>query len=551
MRRFNSISGRAVLKVVAACSVTSAFIVGSAGCDVKSFIDPSELGRYDHQPLVLNILHKLDTGIDEPNDAYANATDPLPEDLVYTAQAYIIGPGDTLSVNVSDLAANGQQSGMTLKVSDAGTLNLPLLSDEMKVVGLTETQLQKAIQQAYRDAKLFLNTNVTVTVVESRARTFSLYNFPNPGEFPITKKDFRLLDAFNTGRFTNIQGVDYLYIMRQDEVQASEVPPGSPSSMPSTAPAGPTTSPGPDILAPRASRIDLLTPRYLQVPANPIVPPAPGTPTPPGSPPNPATPQAQGTPQTPGTPPIPGIAPPPPATPNTPPPGAATQPGGYEGRYIIIDGKPVLVGGTSGTAAPMGNGMSPITPTAVPPGSTTMPTTGHASSQPFTFQDLTPPTGQRVIRVPLAQLRNLDLRYNLVVHPGDKIFLPDPQVGYYYMGGHVARTGAYTVGGGGVTLMQAIIAAGMLDQVAIPQRTDIIRRIGSDKYVFARVNLEDIFEGKQPDIFIKPNDQVMVGTNILAPFIAAVRNGFRFSYGFGFFYDKNFNDDNNNNNSGL
>ena len=46
--------------------------------------------------------------------------------------------------------------------------------------------------------------------------------------------------------------------------------------------------------------------------------------------------------------------------------------------------------------------------------------------------------------------------------------------------------------------------------------------------------------GYQPDIFLKPNDEIIVGTNILAPFIAAVRGGFRITYGFGFLYDRNF-----------
>ena len=35
-----------------------------------------------------------------------------------------------------------------------------------------------------------------------------------------------------------------------------------------------------------------------------------------------------------------------------------------------------------------------------------------------------------------------------------------------------------------------------------------------------------------------------VGTNALAPFLAAIRNGFRVTYGFGFLYDKNFADNN-------
>jgi hypothetical protein len=39
----------------------------------------------------------------------------------------------------------------------------------------------------------------------------------------------------------------------------------------------------------------------------------------------------------------------------------------------------------------------------------------------------------------------------------------------------------------------------------------------------------------------------MVGTNAIAPFLAAFRAGFRITYGFGFIYDRNFYDQNNNN----
>ena len=40
---------------------------------------------------------------------------------------------------------------------------------------------------------------------------------------------------------------------------------------------------------------------------------------------------------------------------------------------------------------------------------------------------------------------------------------------------------------------------------------------------------------------------MLVGTNMFAPFIAAVRGAFRFTYGFGFLYDRNFASEENNN----
>jgi len=65
--------------------------------------------------------------------------------------------------------------------------------------------------------------------------------------------------------------------------------------------------------------------------------------------------------------------------------------------------------------------------------------------------------------------------------------------------------------------------------------------------VTVHVNLQAIFDGEQPDIFLKPNDLVNVGTDIVMPFLAVIRNGFRFTYGLGFVYDRNYAPDNNDN----
>ena len=80
----------------------------------------------------------------------------------------------------------------------------------------------------------------------------------------------------------------------------------------------------------------------------------------------------------------------------------------------------------------------------------------------------------------------------------------------------------------------------MLDQLAVPGRTEIRRRVDNDKEIVARVNLEKVFSGEEPDIYLKPDDVIDVGTNALAPFLAAARGGFRITYGYGFLYDRNY-----------
>jgi hypothetical protein len=190
----------------------------------------------------------------------------------------------------------------------------------------------------------------------------------------------------------------------------------------------------------------------------------------------------------------------------------------------------------------------PGRPAAAPGSAQRTPAGAAAGARPaqagaaggFEFNDLAPPPQVRVIRVSLEELRKGNLDQNVVIRARDTLYVPPAEFGTYYMGGHVGRPGAYTLSGQRVTLKQAIIAASMLDPLAIPQRTDVIRRLGPDREVWVRMDLAKLFAGRQPDVFIKPDDQVLVGTNAIAPYLAALRNAFRFTYGAGFIYDRNF-----------
>ena len=62
---------------------------------------------------------------------------------------------------------------------------------------------------------------------------------------------------------------------------------------------------------------------------------------------------------------------------------------------------------------------------------------------------------------------------------------------------------------------------------------DLIRRIGTNQEATVRLNLRAIFDGTQPDFFLKPNDTINFGTNFLATPLSIIRSGFRYSFGFG------------------
>ena len=94
-----------------------------------------------------------------------------------------------------------------------------------------------------------------------------------------------------------------------------------------------------------------------------------------------------------------------------------------------------------------------------------------------------------------------------------------------------------------LTLKQLIASSGGLSGLASPERTDLIRRTEGNQEVTLRINLAAIFHGTEPDIFLKPNDIVNIGSSGLSTPLAVIRNGFRASYGFGFVLDRNFGTD--------
>jgi polysaccharide export outer membrane protein len=480
----------------------------AAGCEVKSFINPGEVGRWDKDPLPVPILDTLDVGIEETDSQFLDAKDPAPEDLVASAEDYVIGRSDLLTISITDLVAPGIESVRQTRVSESGRISLPIIG-QVDAVGKTEAQLEAEIAEEYRDAQVIQNAQVTVVITELQSRTFSVRGgVSQPGRYAIVNSDFRLLDALVMARDVNDPLQEYIYVVRRTDLS-------EPQKAGEKAPGGEDT--GEDILAPQsksgqgANWVALLQAGGEPAPAE----------TPAAEPAAETTPAAE----------TPAAEP---AAETTPAAETPAEPAPGEGRYIIIDGKPVLMEGGEVTEPPAAETTeTPETPAA------TTPETGETG---FEFKDPGYLGQNRVIRIPYQALNNGDLKYNIVIRPYDMIVVPNPVIGEYYVGGHVGRVGVYSLTGRKITLKQAIISAGMLDGIAIPQRTEVIRRIGDDKEIFVRVNLDKIFDGQQPDLYLKPNDIVNVGTNFFAPFIASARNAFRMTYGFGFLYDRNFAD---------
>ena len=150
----------------------------------------------------------------------------------------------------------------------------------------------------------------------------------------------------------------------------------------------------------------------------------------------------------------------------------------------------------------------------------------------------------RVIDIDYIKLVRGASNLNVVIRPDDIIYCDTGDVGVVYIDGLIARPGVYNLPTSGkLTLSRLVAAAGGLGELAIPQRVDLVRRIGTDKEACVRVNLAAIRNRSEPDIFLRPDDHINIGTNFWATPLAVIRNGFRMTYGFGFLVDRNWGND--------
>ena len=157
---------------------------------------------------------------------------------------------------------------------------------------------------------------------------------------------------------------------------------------------------------------------------------------------------------------------------------------------------------------------------------------------------LSKPDKTIVIEIDYNRLVRGQSSLNIVIRPGDAIYCDSGEVGVVYIDGEISRPGVYNLPTNGrLTLSRLVAAAGGVSELAIPERCDLIRRIGSDKEACVRISLAAIRNRGEPDIFLKPDDHLIVGTNFWALPLARFRRDLSFPNSVGFQLDRNFGND--------
>jgi len=476
---------------------------------------------------------------DRSQEIIPNSEPPREGDWEYSDEEYVIGPTDIVDISILDLFAEGLETVLRRQVTNAGYIDMPLLTERLRVEGLTKEQLRDVVKAAYFPDVLREPT-VSVTIAARRQNTFSILgSVARPGTYNILRRDMRLLEAVALAGGISQTNIRYVYVIRPKPAarRMTEGRPPQPTTMPGKGvilPPLPPEVPGPDGAKP--------TPTPATAPATqPIDPNAalrelgkalPGAMT---APPTPST--------KPTTVPAPTPVPPPsvlalsemggpagaaaPAT--KPAEDPALKDAAPRERWIYRAGKWVRAGAV---------------PTETQPTTRDVPKRpdGRDPSDPFGWKKVDRSDMARVIAINLKQLRAGDPRMNIVIRDNDIVQVPTLEVGEFYVMGEVLRPGVYSLTGRQITVKMAVAAAGNMTQLAWPENSILIRRIGNFQEQVIPLDLEAIFQSRDPDVYLKPNDVIAVGTDVRSTFMAVMRNAFRMTYGFGFIYDRNFDD---------
>ncbi|MEQ9453876.1 MAG: polysaccharide biosynthesis/export family protein [Phycisphaeraceae bacterium] len=465
-----------------------AMAIGMIGCELDSYFDPSVVGRWENTPGEAPILDRLDIIESRDNQALP-VTQVQPSDLVPDVQEYVMGSGDLVTVTVFELIVPGVESVQTRRIDETGTVRLQVVGP-IKVAGMTPSQLERTIIDQLEDKGILRDATVSVIIQESRQNTFTVYGEPTLGgvaigTYVIPKPEFRLMDALALAR--GVPGrTKRIQILRQ-----ARLTPESEGMFQQDLGL-------PEEPAPEQSR-DLIDDLFEGLGEEPSA--------------SGMSPDADplgdlGMGETPST----------SAAPSALERGLDPEEGGAQ--WIYVNGRWVRAG-------------RPNAPVSLP-----------GEETPEADDPLGRMITQRIIEIPYRDgLLQGDMRYNIVIRPGDVIRVPESSGGFVYIGGAINRPGAYQIPGErDLTLKQLIASAGNLSAIAIPERVDLVRRVSDNQEASIRLNLRAIFDMTEPDIYLKPNDTINIGTNFIASPLAVFRNGFRMSYGFGFILDRNFDE---------
>lgn len=459
------------------------WLIGCAALPPNSFLDPRAVGQFKSEYTeneIRRVLTARDTPLGPPG-----ATEPTPADLEPVFDEYRVIAGDSLTVSIPDLLAMGVPYQAGLEINPLGEIRIPQLG-KVRVKGMTESEIEDDLRQRLVDQEVLPDPTIQVQLQNRRNRIYSIIGaVAAAGPYPITRPDLRLLDAIAFARDIG-PDIKKIYIIRRIG--------SNPGATPLTKNTNNRFADDNWDLGDDGDEWADSRPTFsTQYGAN-----------------------------------------------DEPRPRRRSRLTDDEFDAFLNEDFENPRQNSGGFQFETTDELSDERPSRR---KSLVDSFEGDSTEPFDWNDVPElENTQRIIEIDVKALKNGDPRYNVVIRDQDVIQVPVDS-GVFYLMGEINRPGVFAFGGREITLKQAVALAGGFGALAWPSRSEIIRReAGTDKQLTIPVDLDSVFAGRQPDVLLRPDDILNVGTHVAAPFLFVLRNSFRFTYGFGFVYDRNFAD---------
>jgi len=142
-----------------------------------------------------------------------------------TPHDYVIGEGDVLEISVFDVPELSRD----LRVSETGTVNMPLVPVRLHVSGLTETQAEQKIAEVLEANGLVTHAEVAVAVKEHRSQPITVVGAVQKAMVYQADHQVTLLEVLaEAGGIANDAG-DTVIVTRQKAAAFTEIPNPQPS----------------------------------------------------------------------------------------------------------------------------------------------------------------------------------------------------------------------------------------------------------------------------------------------------------------------------------
>ena len=529
---------------------------GLVGCNANSWMgDPGAQGYYKPTPTSIPILDRIDIIEDQitiPQYSKVTSADLMPSNLTYR-----INPGDTVDLRIYGLYQTNQHYPVTRRVDEGGNLRVPEIGDVM-VAGLTAQAAQDLITKEL--GKVVTHPSVQLDLMDHTGFRYTVYGeIARWGAFTLQDPDLRLVDVLALAGGVP-QSTQNIYIIRQLAMSDSVLPTWERNQEEGKK----KNTDSPSISKPKdkSNNLNPSTPNIEDLinqldvgskqeePKEPTIPEDKDKPTVNDS--NESNPQIDAL--------IDQLD----IGDNEEAPAHTISPGIIQSsKQELIDVDDIVQPRSAQSSAPVApvdvDALTSQAPTQtkdsayiyVPESDSWISVHADSSKKVAVKEKQNKPKKndtkmlERIIEIPWDLLKQGDSSYNVVVRPEDRIYVKGAPLGNLYIRGEITRPGVYDYPNTGekITLSEFITSAGDLGPIAVPEKISLTRRLSDNTQATVTLNYAAIVQRTEPDIFLKPNDHISIGTNWGATPMAIIRNGFRATYGFGFLLDRNFGND--------